>query len=299
MAYTPPPLPGETNFFEGGLRLTQPDHDVIWLSAKKTLQGRILPAHDWTGMNPNDGAFDASWSPYRVAGTQDANGHPRMGYWAIPLAIYNRVGTRGDTFVSPMSLASFGEAAGPDPIDEVRSYAWNREDLKHLVKTEKRTEDPVVPNVRQVYILNAAVLEPGGSAPKIGVMPISGTAYKHLLDQLNTYVKPGTQPRDPQWPDYALGDVTAPATAPMFYTSQVRMSTGAGSFNAVVYNTTGTLNNYPVGDDVLIRRARLYDKAVWNIQDYQSLVDWMVMHSSIPVDLVRTVCGSKAEIKAA
>ena len=272
---------------------------------------RILPAFDPT-LSPNDQSYKHSFAPYRDknSGRQDVlTQTPEFSSWYVGFRGHTFLGNSDESIISPLSLGGVdGAATNPmmtsDPIVDMLNVARKDPRFAHLTaKPTTKNDHPILSYPRMLFAVNLLECSPQGQfrqAPHI----LSGTALDSIKEELSWLRPAAVAVRDPNWPDYQLGDVTCPTHGlfgralkknnPSNPNVQFRTLSFAARNGVAPY-----FNGAPwaLPQSVLEQRVDLQDvDNVLLIPTYQEIVDWAVSDGFVPLELIRIACGNKANV---
>lgn len=283
-------------------------------SAKNTVTGVILPmfSFDEDRYKMGTDAWRLSHLPYRSADKKDEKGHNEVLVPCAFVYVHSRMGPREDDFVSALSRKDFlmrrdGDSI-EDPVIDIRAIA-NQDggQWKYLTAQGSGKEGGAAvrwPSTKCVFNFVGTSVKDAGQPPKVGPLIMSKTAHPEFVRLMNITRMPGQvpHPRDPEWPDYLYGDVTNP-NRPLEVKTIQRISdtndkqkyTG-WMFSHNEVSLMGAINAPVITQEVLRARLDIFDSAIYNILEYQELLDRIVSENWFPIELVRQACGGKGNI---
>ena len=286
--------------------------DYTFLSAKKSVSGRILPAFD-PSFSTADEAYKTSHIPYRSSEEIDKlTGFQAFTNWFVSLQFQAFLGRTGVSYVSPRMLS--GTGAGPDecldPVAECFFYCkaqvkQNNLEYKRYVEAQgsgKDREDPPFKMPRDVVMFNLYHHDAHDGKWKVTLPIVSKVGFDHVLEVLNSYRNPDATPRDPNWPSLLLGDVTHPQTGLRVSSCMAPLGMGGNSVNTLRFTDSATPKDLkgaevmPVGPEVLAQRYDLTGEGLVTIPTTQQIVDFMLHDPLYPREIVKRVCGEFADV---
>lgn len=292
------------------LKLTKDGVHHVMLSKSNPAVGRILPAFDFS-LNPKDGAFPTSFSPYRDKDKLSDQGIPVFLSWFYYYPMHTYLGKSKHFFVSPRIRKSFNPgAAAIDCFDPVEEMFWKirRNDTQHMhlrylvMKPQNSTEVVNLPlaAARRLAVTNfyGSVDPKNDNSNFLLILSEMGmNMSKALLDEAGLRSQ---APRDPNWQDFLFGDVTHPITG-LEARATTKVATGNNErgigINTLVFSngdkTLAGSREVPVGAEALAGRYNFFDiENVWNIPHPQVIVDRLVDDNEIPLEFMKEVCGN-------
>lgn len=286
--------------------------DYTFLSAKKNVTGRILPAFDPT-FSRADEAYKTSFIPYRSSEEIDkTTGFQAFTNWFVSLQFQAFLGRTGVSYVSPRMLS--GSGAGPDecldPVAECFFYCkaqvkQGNMEFKRYVDTQgqgKDREDPPFKMPRDVVMFNLYHHDAQDGVWKVTLPIMSQVGFNHVLAVLDSYRNPSEQPRDANWPSLLLGDITHPQTGLRASSCVAPLGMGGNQVNTLRFTDSHSPNSLkgsevmPVGPEVLAQRYDLTGDGLVTIPATQQIVDFMLQDPLYPKDVVKRVCGEFADV---
>lgn len=294
------------------LYMFHPDSKLssVFISKKTRLEGVILPAFD-SSMDKLDTAYKTGYSPYRVPNMEDQEtGCPFFSDWFMTLPGYNYYGNGKMNFFSPKAVGC------ADPIQEIRDYCWAKHNAgdftyDYLINRPANFADPyALPKVAQLTLINVVCPATYDKDPVQGdanrVLILKAAATDRLFEDLNTPTPSGMQNTSGDtWANiFCYGDVTNPANAIKFTVTSDKLDNGMDyaclSFGQVRLSGSQRVLNCKrtsIDQHFLEGRYDLTDlEHVIYIPSYQEIVDMLVQDKLIPIEVIKTVCGDKAEI---
>lgn len=280
----------------------------VWFAGgKKEVHTRILPAFD-DSISESDPRFATGFIPYRdrqlgtVSGMSGVTG-PQFTNWYTYLYGYRMFGRSKEDFISPQTKTMFegSDLLSADemscPVLDCYNVAKLDARWKHLTMSESQTEFAVLTRPKHFAVFNAvSKLEDSDWTNCLNVIP--GMGMEALLVSLSWPTIYKVQPRDPNWDDYLLGDVTHPKTGLLGRFAQVEI--GKMKAWSLVFSTKPQLPEgikvMEVGETQLAAR-RVFDENTFRFEDYQSLVDFLVYDGALPLELIKSACGHRAKIQ--
>lgn len=283
-----------------------PDVKVIDLQAKNTYGVRILPAFGKTteddsafGLDPTSQAYRLSVREYRDREVLDADGRAIFTNWYYSLQGHKFIGNGRRGFLSPLMLQ--GKDASPfglDPLFDICMYAKKHAEFSHLL--EKGTNrNATLSWPRKFGVVNTLVDIEGSMVNTLAVMSDGGlTDLKEQLDELRPAIL--ADPSDPNWPDYAYGDVTSmdyglyaqvretPINAAGFKTACFHFSQNRKQFTGMTpyplpADSSCLEERFDIGDTKHV--TRLYEDLG------QEILDYVVHDGFLPHDLIESACS--------
>lgn len=297
------------------LYMFHPDSKInaVFISKKNRLEGTILPAFD-TYLDKTDTAYKSSYSQYRVPNMTDPEtGCPYFSEWFVSLSGYNYYGNGKMNFFSPKSIGL------PDPIQDIRAYCWklhNAGDFTYdylITRPEKFGDPYALPKVTPLTLFNVVCPATYDKDPVQGdanrVLVLKPAATDRLFSDLNAATPAGMENTSgDSWADvFCYGDITNPSSAIKFNIALDKLDNGMEyvylNLGKVVLNGRARSLNCKrtvISQEFLDGRFDLTDlDNVIYIPTYQEIVDMLVQDELIPIELIETVCGGKAEVKTA
>jgi len=293
--------------FEDGVRTIIP-------KLKDTFQGRILPAFDWT-MSEADDAFMSGFSPYRdleSGMTDKLTDTPAYTGWFSMVERQNFVGKESVDYISPKTLKKLAGVTGIDAADPIEECFWH---IYDLVKSGDKTLEPLIRpkggykeykmfrSASTAGLINVYACDPYDQEWKVMVQ-LCSQAYMNALKEKLAFPTPrSVSIRDENFPDYLFGDITDPATGLKFITCQVedngkQINSLRFSKNAKDHDLSG-VEILPVDESVLAQRHKLTGENHCMIfPTYQEIIDFMTADGGFDMEIVKEVCGDKANIGA-
>lgn len=269
----------------------------MYLRNNSPVKGIILPSFDPT-INPMDATFASSYTAYR-----NTTNHQFTG-WCTTVKGYIFYGKTMSNFISPSIIGQ------PDPIIMLRQAVYrkrNAGDNKYMYLVQqgpRKDERPALPGTSTLTLLNVWAQNTNEKAKdakeyKNRILVLKKTATENLFDVLNADTPRRGVPCDSDWEDYFLGDVTNPKKAMVWSIGSAQASTG---FTTAVINfgerrmtQNGLVFDHEtqvIPDEALLGRYDLQDiEHVLNIPTPEQIVELLIEHAEIPLDLLRDVCG--------
>ena len=308
--------------FDAGTRFFQ-DHILgATPSGKFAVDGRILPARNPALLGKPE--YETSVLTYRLCNTAslvdqsmlDADRNvPKTTNWFVGMLAVRMFGsnTPRHDIVSPRTRKVYpGFKAGPDdlacPFHDIRHYvkklAEEDEALtdRYLKGADAKTA-PIVPQLKTFLLCNMWGLV-GTDAHRNNASEnflgfITDFGFKNMLDRLTFPPAYGTASRDPNFPEFMLGDVTDPKTGLWAWGQQVQEGVTT-PWSWTFSKSPNTLDGSSVvvmTDEILAKRYAL-DHTLFNILSYQEIVDIICEDKSIPHRFVETACAHRAKVTA-
>jgi len=275
-------------------------------SQKTKANGRILPAFD-KNLDFRDEAYPTSFMPYRDPDAKVDPDTKKMGFtgWYLQFAGYRFFGNSREDLVSPRSIRMFDEHASAtecaDPIQDCRSLAYSRKDsgdelAASLVDKPKDFKAyHALPSLEMKVVMNSYT-QVDRKAHE--VMPLILTQGAMGLMKRELCWPQGTNPRDPNFPQFMLGDITHPETGLRFEI----VAEETNSFTVIIPKFTqeefglAGAQVMPVNKDILAQRLDFLDLSSMVIPTYQQLVDLLIAEGKVPLDLIKEACSYNADI---
>jgi len=276
---------------------------------KTTAYGRILPAFD-ASMSPEDKAFKESFMAYRDENLGQDSDSKTVAFtpWYSMIYCYRFFGNAWEDILSPMTMrllfpedTTAEECA--DPIADCRTFAESLarkgdEAMAALVKKpENMKDDYALPQYDVKAVMNVYMKE-GKYEMANRLLILSQSALKYAKTRLAAPCTRNMDPRDKNWEDYMLGDITDPMTGLKFKIETVEdanLTLVVPSFSDDLYSLDGS-EPMVVSKKVLADRVDLQELSNFNIPTYQDLVDFLVFDGMIPVELIKRACSYMADV---
>jgi len=293
-------------YFKDGVR-------AIFPTEKEPMWARILPALD-DNMSPHDAARKTSFAPYRDmhSGRVDnevKGGTPAFTSWFVLGYVYQWLGRSGMSFTSPKQLTLAGITADQAPCPVMDLARTARLDARFAGLTKKQA-DPrrpgkeivPLPGRPKVKAAMNAVAQIKGQLTQ-GLLVTSAQSLGALKETLSWPTSYGQQPRDPNFQQFLLGDVTHPNTGLLTCIKIVPPAPNSGGFPYLGFHFTerenclGTERVFPVGPEALANRYDLGSLDIWRIPSYQEIVDMLVGDGAFPLELIHIACGHRANVR--
>jgi hypothetical protein len=279
-------------------------------SIEHRLKGIILPAYDWS-LSIDDKAFGESvgscWSsvPDKRLGR-----HFTPNAFAIPLLVYPYMGERKEHWISPgnrrnmIGGSDMDPEDGSDAFDDLnkwirRNKAFSDQKKDFFLKAPSMKEDALVPGRTIRYFCLARCYDketPWHDA----VVAYTPSAYSYIIEQMRwAHQAQDGPPRDPNWPQYMLGDPTSPEGAIEWHVDKVQLDAkDQHDTNVLVFTERAEFldanqKTVKLSRDDLARRFRLPDPDNWNIPTYEEQVDYMMNNfdAAITAEMIRAACS--------
>jgi hypothetical protein len=287
--------------------------ETLFASTKKVgLTVRILPAFN-ESIPPSDPAFKTGWTSYR-----DPNAiNPEKGgflfnKWAQEIRAYRWFGKSESSFISPATMAMLIDDPQPMhkacPIMDLRKFCAKHDTLKHLVEkdvgeTDSKFSKATIPASQKLAVFGVAYVHQQQQGAKVALQFLTMGGMIVLRDTLDwpMTTEPQAQAqRDEQWPDYLLGDVTAPyrgARAVMVQKQITNMQARPWclQFTAHDQRIQG-FQAAPIGPEVLAQRYDFMSPDVLNIPTYQEIVEFLYADGVVPREVIAAACGGQADV---
>jgi hypothetical protein len=274
-------------FFHEGVKWYQ-------TTGKTAARIRLLPAFDMS-YSPNDDAFATSYVPYRIkgAGEDEQTKTPAFSPWYFSVMGYAFWGKENRRFLSPLTLEGFPYKSGIDPAYDVYRYikklddkvSANKELQEKYLKSGLQDERPCYFPSTSI-LANALVENDETKEWENKIVIFSNSALKDMKDALAR--EPGRS--DPEiskdWPEYKLGDITAPETGAIA-TIRQRQVAQSGPMSACLFFThnPNKLDGYePFTFDPASAEGQAYLSGRYDISDcdnvlhfhdYDEILEWM------------------------
>lgn len=286
----------------------------MFLKLKLGNAGYILPAFDST-LHLQDSSRPTSVGAYRDINRIDTEAMlPELTDWVVFVDGYTYYGKSMSTFASPTNIGAV------DPIIELRKEVYRRrrqgdESLMHLVQLPKNAtmQDKIIlPGAATLALMNVWATgnnerEQDFAQYKNRVLCLKVTAWSVLKEALNE-MRPATiaTPRDPNWPNFLLGDVTNPMAAVRWNSTEYQDKNG---FRSAVLNfghysmQPGSMERVfnchteqlPV--EALAGRYDLADiQNVLHIPTSEEVAELLIEEDQVPYDLLAEVCEGKVNL---
>jgi hypothetical protein len=196
-----------------------------------------------------------------------------------------------------------------DAFDDIRFFVKNSKALTEQQRSalmEKRKQgdrylDSPVPQGTFRHVLFSEYWSVPNATPRVELMAITASAYKHLIDQMRWLVDDRNPSIGSTCKQYLLGDAMSDPAGALVWFPTKREVGDFGFANVMAYtpreqNTAG-FERREISREALRQRFLLTDESNWNIPSYQDMVDFAVNElTSIPLEIIKQACGSRADV---
>ena len=286
---------------------------------KESWQGVILPPFDVSAIrDPKDTeAYIETVGPC-WSDVPDETRFFLPGPWSRKFLFYTFLGSSNTHFLSPRvrkNLVTHRELSDmdvADAFDDIRFFIKNskafteqqRKSLLERVKQGDRYLDPPVPQGTFRHVLFSEYWSAQNPTPRVELMAITASAYKHLLDQMRWLVDERNPSIGNTCKNYLLGDALADPAGALVWSPTKRVIGEFGAANVMAFtareqNTAGASRRV-LTPEALRQRFLLGEECYWNIPSYQEMVDFAVNElvgpGKIPYEVVQQACGNRADV---
>ena len=297
----------------GLISMTKPGVEALFASSKKVgLVVRVLPAFN-DSVPPTDPAFKTSWAPYR---DRDAinpeKGTPMFTRWAQEIRAYRFFGKSESSFISPSTMAMLIDDPQPIhkacPIMDLRKFCSKHDQLKHLVdkdggESDSKYAKAIIPASSKLAVFGVAYVHQQQATAKVALqfLTMGGMMYlRECLDWPMTTDPQAQQMRDEAWPDFLLGDITAPNRGARAFVVQRQIANVNAKPWCLQFTAhdqrIGGFQAAPISPEVLAQRYDFLSPDVLNIPTYQEIVDFLHADGIVPRDVIAYACGGGADV---
>lgn len=285
-------------------------HFIGKSSIEAQLEGVILPCFDYS-LNLEDTSFQGSVAPCWSSVPDPNNGrHLQPTSWGLPIMMYPYLGPSKEHWISPANrrnmigrenLTALDSADAFDDLNKWvrRNKAFTKEFKDSLLVAKSMNEDAPIPGKTIRYASNTKTRDKDSSELHRSITLYTASAHSYLVEQLRWLHQDKCDPRDPNWPNYMLGDVTDPAGAVVWHVSKVRLDpkdtqeTNVMCFTKRREFLDSPQVTLPITQADLDARILLPDPNSWNIPTYEEQVKYMIAHYDglVTMDMIRAACG--------
>lgn len=293
-----------------GIRKEWKLHMIGKQSIDARLRGITYPAFDWT-LSMDDKAFGTSFSPCWSSTPDKRLGrHFTPNAFALPLLIYPYMGEKKEHWFSPGNLRNMigGEDLSQDDTADAfddlnrwirRNKNFSQAQKDAFVKAPSMRDDALVPSRSLRYFsLNRCFDKE--TQWHDAVVAYTASAYSYLIEQMRwAHQAQDGPPRDPDFPQYMLGDPTHPDSAIEWHVDKVLLDdkdtteTNVMCFTERQEFLDENQRTHKFRDEDLERRFLLPDPKNWNIPTYEEQVEYMLNHydPSVTIDMIKAACA--------
>jgi hypothetical protein len=237
------------------------------------------------------------------------------GPWSRKFIFYTFLGESNTHFMSPRNRKKFvtnrdyTDMDLADAFDDIRFFVKNskalteqqRKGLLDKTKQGDRYFDAPVPQGTFRHVLFSEYWSVQNATPRVELMAITASAYKHLIDQMRWLVDDRNPSIGSTCKQYLLGDALSDPAGALVWFPIKREVGDFGLANVMAYtsreqNTVG-FERRAVSRESLRQRFLLTEESNWNIPSYQDMVDFAVNElPNIPIEIIKQACGSRADV---
>ncbi len=281
-------------------------------SVDHKLKGVILPSYDFT-MSLSDESFGAyvgaCWTDQPQ---KNLERHFAANAFALPLAMYPFLGPRKEHWLSPSNRVNMigndtiDKDDAADAFDDLNKWIRRNKSLSQakkdfFLKADKMTDDPLVPGRSVRYFALNECRDNENQDWHLALTMFTSSAYSYMLEQMRWIHQDKTPPRDPNWPNYMLGDPTDPRAALVWHVDKVQLDpkdpqqTNCIKFTEKREFLDEDQRTREISKVTLAKRFLLPDPANWNIPTYEDQVEFMLANydPAVTADMIRAACSAR------
>lgn len=283
-------------------------------SSDDKVTGVILPSFD-TRLDTEDKAFQMSVGAcWQDEEDKHLPRHYRANSWFFPLMMYPFLpaGDSKEHWLSPenrKNMLGSGDIAPSDLFDAFddlrrsvsKSKAMSQSERDFFLKTERFTDDPRIPG-RTSRNASLVLMRDKDNDWHLSVLLYTNGAFSYIINQARWMrsSKDGP-PRDPNYPDYLLGDFTDPKGALVWHPEKLLLDPKDNEETNVIAFTKKreVLDRNPetkkIDDETLAKRFIMQDPDNWSIPTYDEQVRHMLEFYApeVTADMIRDACQDR------
>lgn len=276
----------------------------------KRRSGIILPSFDWN-LSMDDKAFQSSVAPcWSDEADKNSPRHFTPNAFAIPMWIYPFLGEKKEHWLSPTNRATMIGRESLDKDDAAdafhdlaswvrRNAAYSKEKKKSLLESDSMLDEAPVPG-RSMRYFALCKCKDKDTPWHLAVVAMTTAAYSYIIEQMRwDHYDRKVKERDPNWPQYLLGDPTDTSAALEWRVEKRQVNpkdhqeTNVPCFTNRREILDDDQRSHIISAEDLSKRFLLPDPANWNIPEYEDQVEHMIQYYSpeVTIDMIRAACS--------
>lgn len=181
-----------------------------------------------------------------------------------------------------------------------RNKQFSQAKKDSLLKKDNMREDPPIPS-RTVRYFSIAECSDKENDWHVAAIGYTATCHSYIVEQARWFHQDQEEPRDPNWPQYMLGDPTDPTQALVWHVDKVQLDPrDQQETNVICFTERREFLDQPqktreVPQASLDKRFLLPDPDNWNIPTYEEQVEFMIKEfdPQVTADMIRQACSHR------